>query len=108
MSVVVNGRTYKVKVKKSHIIVLYGRYKTLDLKGKIITDISKIKGLGNLHDLEWLDLTKNKISEIKGLDVLINLKFLNLSTNLITEIKGLDKLSNLVILDLGINRISEL
>ena len=73
-----------------------------------ITDITEIKGLGEIANVELLELKNNKISEIKGLDTLKNLKELNLFENQITEIKGLENLTNLEYLQLGRNKIKEI
>ena len=70
--------------------------------------ISEIKGLKNLTNLQKLDLSKNKITEIKGLDTLKNLKELSFYENQITEIKGLENLTNLEDLQLGRNKIKEI
>ena len=67
----------------------------LNLFNKRIKEITDIKGLVNLKDLEKLFLGGNSIKEIKGLDNLNNLKVLDLEANLLTEIRGLDKLKNL-------------
>jgi len=68
--------------------------------------INEIKGLDNLTNLEFLDLSYNQISEIKGLDNLKNLKFLDLRNNKISAIKQLNILKQLEHLYLGFNRIS--
>jgi len=59
-----------------------------------------------------LDLNRNQISEIKGLESLDNLQSLNLNNNhlnnnQITEIKGLESLDNLQSLVLYSNQIPE-
>ncbi len=73
-----------------------------------ITDISEIKGLENLTNLQWLQLQENGIEEIKGLENLTNLKSLILLENRIKEIKGLENLINLEALNLGSNLIEEI
>ncbi|MFW9878585.1 MAG: leucine-rich repeat domain-containing protein, partial [Candidatus Thorarchaeota archaeon] len=75
--VIYRDKEYKVKKNK------------LSLKKLGIADINEIEGLGNLSNLEELDLSNNKITVIKGLDNLADLKTLNLSKNRISEIKGL-------------------
>ncbi len=45
--------------------------------------------------LKFLDLSNNNISEIKGLNNLVNLEELNLSGNKIMELKGLESHNNL-------------
>ncbi len=74
----------------------------------IHTNISEIKGLDNLVNLQILHLYNNKITKINGLDSLVNLQELNLYNNHITEINGLDKLVNLQILNLYNNHIKEI
>jgi Leucine-rich repeat (LRR) protein len=78
---------------------------TLYLAGN---QISEIKGLETLGNLKNLYLSENQISEIKGLETLEKLQKLNLSDNQISEIKGLEMLENLQILWLFINKISEI
>ncbi len=68
---------------------------TLELSGKGIKDISEIKNLETLTELQVLNLSNNQIDEIKGLDNLTKLKELNLYNNKVTEIKGLRNLINL-------------
>ncbi len=98
MSVEYNGKEYKVK-KKDGLL-------TLDLSWKKIENISDIKGLNTLTNLEVLNLWNNRITEIKGLDALTNLEVLNLRNNKIKVIKGLDNLQKLRRLDLANNVIS--
>ncbi len=73
-----------------------------------IEDISKIRGLEKLVNLEELYLGGNYIAEIKNLGNLINLRRLRLGGNNITEIKGLETLRNLISLRLSGNKISEI
>lgn len=63
------GRRYYVKNGK------------LELRLKKISDITEIKGLENLTNLERLILDHNKITEIKGLENLIALRELDLRFN---------------------------
>lgn len=89
-----------------------------------------IENLGNLLDLETLDLHSNEIQEIQGIDELFNLKVLDLSNNKLTNIEkllflnqlenlrlanneiemisGLNTLVNLKELNLGSNNISKI
>lgn len=76
---------------------------TLDLSLNRIRDITEIKGLEELTELQALDLSGNQISEINGLDTLINLVELDLSSNRINEIRGLANLTNLRKLNLRNN-----
>ena len=76
--------------------------------GIYITDITKIKRLNNLTELEHLNIAGHRITEIKGFNNFKNLKKLILSGNGITEIKGLDKLSNLEELWLNGNKITKI
>jgi internalin A len=69
--------------------------------------LSEIKGLQKLGNLQTLDLSNNQLSEIKGLEMLGNLQWLNLSNNQLSEIKGLEKLGNLQTLSLLNNELSE-
>ena len=81
---------------------------TLYLSGAGIIDITSIKGLENLTDLEKLDLSNNQIREIKGLENLTSLKVLRLDKNRINEIRGLETLTHLRELHLNGNKIEEL
>lgn len=82
------------------------RLKRLDLRSN--KTISKIEGLDNLTDLEYLDISFNSISKIENLAHLVNLHHLSLEGNNISDIEGLDSLSTLTSLDLGRNNIREL
>lgn len=73
-----------------------------------ILNITEIIGLNQVHDLEELDLSNNKISEITGLDNLTTLKKLDLSGNQIEEIKGLEDLTNLQEVYLNKNQIKDI
>jgi len=80
----------------------------LDLSDMNIKDISEIKGLKSLDNLQALRLDDNRITEIKGLESLANLQELGLIDNQITEIKGLESLANLQELSLNDNQITEI
>ncbi len=80
----------------------------LHLSSMYIKDISEIKGLESLANLQMLRLNGNQISEIKGLESLANLQTLHLIGNQITEIKGLESLANLEGLRLSYNQITEI
>ena len=77
----------------------------IDLSWKNITEI---KNIDNLVNLQVLDLHENMITEIKNINNLVNLQVLNLSNNMITEIKNLDNLVNLQELKLSGNMITEI
>ena len=62
--------------------------------------------IGELTNLEELDLSCSGITEIKGLNKLTGLKYLNLSDNQISTIQGLGKLTKLRELNLGNNNIN--
>ena len=64
----------------------------LDFDGYNLKDISKVKYIENLKNLEKLDIGGCELSEIKALDNLINLKWLNLSANNIQKIENLENL----------------
>lgn len=70
-----------------------------------ITDISVLKGLTNLKNLS---LFKNKISDLTPIAGLINLESLYLRANDITDISPIDNLINLRILDISENNISDI
>ncbi len=95
--VTIKGKRFKVKKAR------------LKINFKIIYEISEIKGLNLLVNLEELNLNKNfQISEIRGLQKLTSLKILRLRNNNINEITGLENLTNLKLLDLAENNISEI
>lgn len=80
----------------------------LNLNNKEINEITEIKGLENLTNLQRLNLRSNYITEIKGLENLKNLVHLDLCFNQISEIKGLENLNKLILLNLENNQISEI
>ncbi|XP_053415092.1 leucine-rich repeat and coiled-coil domain-containing protein 1 isoform X3 [Nycticebus coucang] len=71
-------------------------------------NISKIKAIDHIWNLQHLDLSSNQISQIEGLSTLTKLRTLNLSCNLITRIEGLEELINLTKLNLSYNNINDL
>ncbi len=83
-------------------------YNILNLSEIGITNISDIKGLEKLINLQVLILSNNHIAEINGLGTLSNLLFLDMSKNQISEIKNLENLKKLEILKLFVNNISEI
>ena len=100
MSVEFKGKEYRIKKK--------GGLLTLNLSWKEIMNISEIKGLESLNELQVLNLSYNSIFEIEGLETLKNLRELHLDSNRIVKIKGLEALKNLKLLNLAANSISEI
>ena len=100
MSVEYEGEKYNIEIKNGLI--------TLDLSNKTISDMTRIKGLEKLSQLQVLFLNGNLIKEIRGLRGLKNLQRLDLFKNLITNTTGLEQLPNLQELNLVINHISEM
>ncbi|MFW9878635.1 MAG: leucine-rich repeat domain-containing protein [Candidatus Thorarchaeota archaeon] len=90
---------------EGNIIFPFGAYPIINLSNNNIDKISKVKGLGNLINLNKLNLNFNRITEIDCLDNLINLRHLHLQWNKIKEIKGLDHLKKLEYLYLNNNEI---
>lgn len=83
------------------------------LKGCGIENISDIKGLDDLKDIDIisLNLANNHLISIESLEkykCLRNIKDLNVSYNTIYEMNGLSKFSKLTTLDLSHNRIREI
>uniref|UniRef100_A0A183EFL0 Protein phosphatase 1 regulatory subunit 22 n=1 Tax=Gongylonema pulchrum TaxID=637853 RepID=A0A183EFL0_9BILA len=64
-----------------------------------------ISNLDELVNLEYLDMSYNRIKKIEGLSGLVNLRRLYLVHNKIDEIAGLESLTKLELLELGDNRI---
>ncbi|CAG1023459.1 Internalin A [Patescibacteria group bacterium] len=77
----------------------------LNLSNSQISDISVLKELKNLTQL---DLSNNQISDISVLRELKNLFQLNLSSNKISNINILKELNNLSHIDLSNNKISDI
>lgn len=90
---------------RGKIFFPFGTYPTINLSSSNIDKISKVKGLGNLINLNKLYLNFNRITEIEGLDNLINLKSLHFQGNKIKEIKALEHLKKLEYLYLNNNEI---
>ncbi len=80
----------------------------LNLSNRGISDISEIKGLDCLIQLEGLNLAQNQITKINSLATLTRLQSLNLSNNKITRIEGLDTLTQLRSLNLANNAITKI
>ena len=81
------------------------RISTIEGKGKGIKDLT---GLEKCHSLALLNLENNEISDIKALAELDNLQSLNLAKNKIKDIGPLEKLVRLQLLDLSNNEVSDL
>ena len=64
----------------------------LELDGEQLTSV---KGLEKLTQLESLHLPHNKLTNVKGLEKLTQLKELPLDDNQLTSVKGLEKLTQL-------------
>ena len=77
----------------------------LDLGSNNISDISAVSGLTNLTDLK---LGGNNISNISAVSGLTNLTNLNLGTNNISNISAVSNLTNLTHLDFSRNNISNI
>lgn len=75
----------------------------LDLNGFGIKELGYIEECNNL---EFLNLSNNKINNLIPLACLVQLTYLNLSNNLIASLEGLQILENLETLDLSGNFIS--
>ncbi|MFX1257565.1 MAG: leucine-rich repeat domain-containing protein [Promethearchaeota archaeon] len=107
-SLIEDLRSHKIEFVVFREKPVYVHENTLWIYDKEIKNISELKGLQNLVNLEKLSLKNKLISEIKGLEKLKNLKKLNLTNNKITEIKALQNLVNLEKLILQGNQISEI
>ena len=99
MSVEYEGKTFEVITNDDGLL-------TLDLFEEEIDDLSKIKGLDQLTDLQRLDLGGNAIQEICCLENLTSLQELSLASNQLTKLSGLDFLEDLEKLDLSKNQLT--
>ena len=80
------------------------------LEKAIRKELGKQEGELTQADLEKvtiLDLRSNQLTEMKGLEKLSQLEVLYLGDNQLTNVKGLEKLSHLTSLDLGGNQLTE-
>ena len=96
-----------VRLKKLKILIItpeIGEYKT---EGAI-WEINDLSPLSELKELEYIDLSKNRISDIKALQHLKKLKFLDLRNNDISVVSISENLKNLQFLKLDGNRISDI
>ena len=70
--------------------------------------LTSVKGLEKLTQLESLHLPHNKLTDMKGLENLTQLKELPLDDNQLTDVKGLEKLTQLEGLWLPRNQLTDL
>ena len=85
-----------------------GELKNLEYLNLSYTRFKKIKGLDQLKDLRRLNLKNANLDTIPVLGDLKKLERLDLSHNQISKIEGLDGLKNLINLDLSHNKISKI
>jgi len=106
-----------LQLSHNQITKIKGLEKLIDLERLFLNNngIIEIKGLTKQTKLKHLDLGNdqrygpyNRITEIKGLETLTKLRKLNLNNNDIEEIRGLDTLKKLKELNLSGNRIREI
>ena len=69
--------------------------------------LTSVKGLEKLTQLESLHLPHNKLTDVKGLENLTQLKELPLDDNQLTDVKGLEKLTQLEGLWLPRNQLTD-
>jgi len=69
--------------------------------------LTSVKGLEKLTQLESLHLPHNKLTNVKGLENLTQLKELPLDDNQLTSVKGLEKLTQLEGLWLPRNQLTD-
>jgi small GTP-binding protein len=89
------------------VIGTLSKLKILRASGNITYpwNLSDISALSSLANLEWLDLSSNKISDLSPLVPLGNLRTLDLHYNEIRNADPLQVLTQLQILDLGNNQL---
>ncbi|ODV58366.1 uncharacterized protein ASCRUDRAFT_10396 [Ascoidea rubescens DSM 1968] len=81
-------------------------FENIDRIGQLISSNSQSQtDYHNLINLEYLDLSKNKMSKVENVDFLVNLNNLSLPMNEINRIENLDVFNNLTSLDLLNNKI---
>ena len=85
------GELTKADLEKVTVLVFYNK------------QLTNVKGLGKLTQLERLQLQRNKLTDVKGLEKLAKLWMLDLSGNQLTDVKGLEKLTQLKQLNLARN-----
>ena len=69
--------------------------------------LTSVKGLEKLTQLESLHLSHNKLTDVKGLENLMQLKELPLDDNQLTDVKGLENLTQLEGLWLPRNQLTD-
>ncbi|KAH7717690.1 leucine Rich Repeat family protein [Aphelenchoides avenae] len=80
----------------------------LEVLNASFNDLKKIEGLTSLVKLKRLYLKRNVIEKIEGLDMVVNLELLDLDYNRLKKLEGLDNQRNLRELYLGKNEISKI
>jgi Leucine-rich repeat (LRR) protein len=85
------GELTKADLGKVTVLVFYNK------------QLTNVKGLGKLTQLERLQLQRNILTDVKGLEKLTKLWMLDLKGNQLTDVKGLEKLTQLKQLNLGDN-----
>ena len=85
------GELTKADYEKVTVLVFYKK------------QLTNVKGLEKLTQLERLQLQRNHLTDAKGLEKLTKLWMLDLSGNQLNDVKGLEKLTQLKQLNLGNN-----
>ncbi|MDH5328130.1 MAG: leucine-rich repeat domain-containing protein, partial [Gammaproteobacteria bacterium] len=78
---------------------------SLILSGNSVPDVSPLRNLANLRELDLAINDIGSVASVSGLDSLTGLTHLYLYNNQITDINGLENLTNLIYLDLNINQL---
>ncbi|XP_062016507.1 protein phosphatase 1 regulatory subunit SDS22 [Rosa rugosa] len=68
--------------------------------------LSDVSCLGELKNLERLDLSANTLTSLEGLKSCVNLKWLSVSQNKLQSLKGIEGLSKLTVLNAGNNKLT--
>lgn len=77
----------KLKGLDLHYNVTVTKEEGKEVKSKGITEVSE--AIKDMKELEFLDLSANRITNVKGLEILTHIKDLDLSGNNITDYRGL-------------------
>ena len=111
------GELTKADLEKVTVLELYqnqltdvkGLEKLTQLEGLYlsINQLADVKGLENLTQLEKLGLHGNQLTDVKGLEKLTQLTKLSLKRNELTDVKGLEKLAKLTTIDLRLNQLTD-